>query len=248
MTWLLWIATTLAQEAPPAESSPEEGVSEEVIVTPDAVRRAREAVIRELEALGYDRVTDKGDRVVLKHRDTWKGKIVLYDDGYLEHRRQGIRIVEGPAKELPKGTRWLPCVIVPTACVRTGLTVSRRKLDAQRSRTLVAVEPELLELGDRLADASVGEVLMVLPERLGALWRDGAPLQGEEPLATFRARRQAILRFWESRTDTQWGDQVRSAVEGFVNGVVQESDHPFTSRELARFNAQSAAPRPFEVR
>lgn len=244
MWWL--ISAALAQPVDEV-SSTDDDVSETVIVE-DAVRRARDAVIQELTDLGYERRVDRDGRVVLKHRDTWKGKVVLYDDGYIQHRRQGVRIIEGPAKELPKGTRWLPCVIVPTACVRTGLTVGKRKLDAQRQRTLRAIEPELLELGDRLADASVAEVLMVLPGRLEALWNEGVPLAGSARLSTYRARRAALLDYWESRTETDWGNQIRDAIESFVNGVVQVSDHPFSSREVDRFNERRSTTRAFGVR
>lgn len=239
--YLLWMAAALAQPV-------EEPTSEEIVVEEEAVERARQAVIQELEELGYDRLVERDGRVVLKHRDTWKGKIVLFDDGYLRHERQGFRIVEGPATELPKGTRWLPCIVVPTACVRSGLTVGKRKLDGQKHRTMRAIEPELRELGDRLADASVAEVLLVLPDRLAALWEQGTPLEGGSPLTTYRARRNALLEFWESRTATDWGWQVRDAVEAFTIGVVQASDHPFTKHEVARFNARTSASRPFPYR
>ena len=238
MILLSFFATALAQE-------PE--VSEEVIVS-ERVEAARQAVIDELVNLGFDRVKDQGDRVVLKHSTTWKGKILLYDDGYLRHRRQGLRVVEGPAVGLPDGTRWLPCIIVPTACFEFGATVSDAKFSAVEARTLAEIEPELRTLGDRLADAALAANLEALPEGLEALWADGDPLvPGEQTLETYRERRAAILAFWESRTETPWGEAIRGATESFVRGVVQPSDHPFTAAEVARFNEQTSASRPFEV-
>ena len=213
----------------------QEQVSEEVIVTGRAVEQAREAVIEELVDLGYDRVFERDGRLVLKHHDTWKGKVVLYDDGYLKHRRQGFRVVEGPAKELPKGTRWLPCVVVPTACVQSGLGVGGRKLDGQKGRTMAAVEPRLIDLSERVADAAVAQTLDVLPGRLDALWAEGEPLEGGPPVGTFRARRAEIAAFWASRTETRWGQEVKDAVRAFVSGVVQPSDHPYTAAERRRW-------------
>ena len=228
--WLVLGLAAMAQE-------PE--VSEEITVEADAVRRARQAVIRELTTLGYDRVKEKDGYLVLKHDDTWKGKILLHDDGFIEHRRQGIRIVEGPAKSLPRGTRWLPCILIPTGCVQSGLGVSERKLDAEKARTLEAVQPELVDLSERLADAALAETLDLLPARLEALWAEGAPLEREEePLATMAQRREALLAFWGSRTDTRWGQAVREAVEAFARGVVVPSDTPFTEAELEAARAR----------
>ncbi|MBX2797074.1 MAG: hypothetical protein KTR31_05385 [Myxococcales bacterium] len=230
-------------QVPVKDSEPE--ASEEIIVVGDAVEQARQAVIDDLVDLGFDRVRERSGRVVLKHGTTWRGKIVLYEDGFLKHRRQGVRVVEGPAKELPKGTRWLPCIIVPTACVRVGATVADRKLNAVRSRTMTAITPQLRTLGDRMADAAVASNLELLPDALEALWIEGRPLGGGSPLATFRARRADLLSFWESRTETKWGEQVRGAVEAYVSEVVQHSDHPFVQREVARFNETTSSSRPF---
>ncbi len=235
----LLLALTAAAQTP----------SEEITVygTP-AVEAARQVVVDELKSLGFTRVKEKDGALVLKHETTWKGKIVLYDDGYLKHRRQGVRVVEGPAKELPKGTRWLPCVVVPTACVNAGFTVADRKLDAVRDRTMSDLAPELQALGDRIADAAVAQTVDSLPSKLEALWERGSPLlvQGP-PLATPEARKAELLEFWETRTDTEWGEQVRAVVESFARGVVQTSDHPFTPEELQAFNARSRAGRPLKL-
>ena len=219
---------------------------DEIFVTEAAVQRARQAVIDELVDLGFSRVKEKDGRVVLKHETTWRGKVILYDDGYLRHRRQGFRVVEGPAVGLPKGTRWLPCILIPTGCVKSGATVSDRKFNAERDRTMSAVENDLRNLGDRMADAAVATNLMMLPDRFDALWERGTPLDGAgPPLATYQARRAALLRFWETRTETEWGESVREAVEAFAAGAVQPSDHPFPDWEIERFNATRRASRPF---
>ncbi len=238
----MFAAPGWAQQADP------EPVSEEILVTGEAVEAAREVVIHSLVDLGFDRIKERDGRTVLKHSTTWRGKILLYDDGYLKHRRQGVRAVEGPAAALPEGTRWLPCVIVPTACFRVGATISDRKFDAERGRTMATVGPALQQLGDRMADASLEQTLLQLPDRLQALWSEGSPLEPEgAPLQTYRQRRAAVFAFWESRTDTPWGEAVREGVERFARQIIQHSDHPFTASELRRLDAASSAPRAFPV-
>lgn len=240
---MIWPLLLAAWADEPGDEAP----AEEIVVTWEQVAAAREAVIDELVELGFSRRRERDGRTILKHTTTWRGKIVLYDDGYLKHRRQGLRIVEGPAQTLPKGTRWLPCVLIPTGCVRMGATISDRKFDAERGRTLARVEPELQLLGDRMADASLGGVLEGLAGQLEALWLEGVGLQpGAPPLQTYRERRAALFAFWESRTDNRWGEAVRAGVESFARQVVQLSDHPFTDAELQRLNATSSAPRPFQ--
>ena len=66
---------------------------------------------------------------------------------------------------------------------------------------------------------------------LQKLWDEGLPLEGEAVLATHSERRAAIYAFWSTRTDTPHGEAVRQAVEGFVRGVVQTSEHPFPADE-----------------
>ena len=60
-------------------------------------------------------------------------------------------------------------------------------------------------------------------------------------------RRAALLDFWDSRTDTEWGEVIRGGVESFCRGVVQHSDTPFTPEEIAAFNKPNRASRPFRL-
>jgi len=222
---MVWFLSALAGAQEPAEEITVYGSAE--------VEAARAAVVARLEELGFSRVTVRDGRLVMKHESTWKGKIVLHNDGYLQHLRQGVRVEKGPAVALPRGTRWLPCLLIPTGCFSAGFAVSDRRFRGLRDRTMTQITPQLTALGDRMADASVRDTMNALPPRLAALWSDGTPLGGGPALNTYRARRAELVRFWSTRTNTPWGNQVREVVEAFARGVVQHSDHPFTPAELA---------------
>ena len=144
---------------------------------------------------------------------------------------------------------WLGCVLYPFACVRPGgQVVGTRKFRSVETRTSESVSPDVSEWADRVADLAVGEKAQVLPDRLQALWDDGVPLEeGAPTVDSPEARRAAILAYWESRTDNEWGEALRRVVESFVRGVVQNSDHPYTDREIRQFNRRSRAGRPFTL-
>lgn len=240
-----------AEPEPAAEPAPAPAasVAEEVTVWGRAVEAARQAVVAKIEGLGYDRVQDRGDHVVYKQDVGWKGKVLLWDDGRIETRRRGVS-----GRRMPPiaGTRIRPyplCLIQPTACVDLGSWyVDPHKWRAVEDTVARATAVEVVALGDRLADASLADTVSALPDRLDALWTSGAPLEaGAAPIATFQGRRAALLAFWDSRTETVWGQQVRDVVASFVRGEVQASEHPFTADEALRFDAvrRSAAPFPW---
>lgn len=223
-----------------AFAAPEPEASEEITVWGDpAVQQARDAVIGELDALGYRKLKERADRLVLINEQRWKGKVVLYDDGRLSTRRTGPAFKQ---LEPIAGTRIRPyplCVISPTSCVWAGAwVVSERKWRHIEDEVSRETAVEIVALNDRMADAALSDTLDALPDRLEALWDRGVPITGTEPLPTPEARRAALLAYWESRTDTVWGRQVQAVVEGFVRGVVQSGEHPFTDAELAAHAAR----------
>jgi hypothetical protein len=64
----------------------------------------------------------------------------------------------------------------------------------------------------------------------------GEPLDEEGSLLESPQERKAVLlRHWESRTDTRWGQQIRAVIEIFRE-VVQYSEHAFTDEEVDHFN------------
>lgn len=244
---LIAVAVALGQADPPAE--PE--VSEEVIVWGRLrVEQARDAVIEDLTDLGYTKQIEKDGALVLRHEDPWKGDVWLHDDGWMRIRRQPVR-VEAPAT--PWGRKnsagsWLGCVLYPFLCVRPGgQVVGTRKFMAVETRTAGAVGPQVSEWSDRVADLAVDDKVAALPDRLEALWTRGEPLEPGDPLTTPEARKDALLTYWETRTDTPWGEAIREAVEAFVRAEVQSSDTPFTDAEIASFNARSRAGRAFDL-
>ncbi len=228
----LALAAALAQE-PDEDEAPEE-----VIVYGELlVEQARQAVVEELQELGYDaEVLDRGDHVVYRHAAPWQGEVVLYDDGWMRVKRQPLR-VEG--REVPwarEGTAvaWAGCLVYPWACLRiNGAMIGERKWRGVENRTVDRIQPRVETWGDRVADLAVERKSNALPDLLQVLWDEGRPLEPGPVLGTHEARRRAILDYWASRTETVWGDHVRATVESFCRGVVQRSEFPFTVEELA---------------
>ncbi|MBX2797843.1 MAG: hypothetical protein KTR31_09250 [Myxococcales bacterium] len=245
----LWIASLAASQTPeepaegqPAEEPDAEQTLEVTVYGEMLVEQARQAVVEELEELGFDHdVIEMADRVVYRHVEPWRGEVVLFDDGWMQVKRQPLQ-VEG--REVPWAKRntplaWAGCLIYPWACLRVnGVMVGQRKWRARETLTVTAVQPKVEVWSDRVADLAVGRKVEALPQLLEALWLEGRPIDGTlQRLLTYRDRRAALLDFWSTRTETAWGHEVRRAVEGFCRAVVQSSDHPFLPRELERFNA-----------
>lgn len=227
------------------------GGSDEMVVYGERlVDQARREVVETIEELGYDyEVKKQGDRVVYRHPSAWYGEVVLYDDGYMQVKRQRIR-VEGRAVPWAKRRNspgaWLGCFVYPWACIRVyGATVSRRRWMGTQTRTVAELAPKVEVLADRIADLETTRRVAALPGKLEALWDEGAPLDRRSgALRDPESRRQAILQYWGSRTETVWGRMVRETVENFVEAVVQTSEHPFTAAEIDAFNADRDVPFP----
>jgi hypothetical protein len=121
-------------------------------------------------------------------------------------------------------------------CVRpAGQFVSQRRNEGVRARAVGALEHNTHLWQEALADRAHAEQLGLLPDRLVLLWEEGRPLDGTEPFLTPEARRDALYRYWNGRTQTQWGEDVRRVIEGFVRSVVQDSDTPFPDQESGWF-------------
>lgn len=234
--WLALVGAAQTPEPPP--EPPAEAELELIVYGELLVEQARQAVVDELAELGFSDVIERGDHVVYRHESPWHGEVVLYEDGWMEVKRQPLRVegrqVPWAKKDTPLA--WAGCLIYPWACLRVnGALVGVRKWRGSESRTVAEVQPEVRIWGDRIADLAVERKADGLPERLGALWAEGIALQGGPPLLTYRERRAALIAYWESRTDTAWGEAVRQVVVSFCRAVVQHSDHPFTDAELQAF-------------
>jgi len=251
-------------EAPPptedTRTSPEDDEAEEVLVDPieqapsaelvvygeRLVDQARREVVETLEDLGYDyEVKSQGDRTIYRHPAAWYGEVVVHDDGWVQVKRQRIR-VEGRAVPWAKRRgsvgAWLGCFVYPWGCIRVyGATVSRRKWMGTQTRTVADLQPKVERLGDRIADLETMRRVAELPARLEALWDHGTPLTAGAPvLATRPERRRAILEHWGTRTDTEWGRRVRETIMNFVVAVIQDGPDAFIQSEITAFNAGRA--------
>ncbi len=242
MLTALWISMANAQE--PA--------AREVVVYGEIlVQQARAEVVAALREAGFTDEIDKGDHVIYRAPQAWKGEVVIYDDGYMITKRQPVQVrsPKMPWGEEGSVASGIGCVLYPWLCIRTsGQTVGHRKFMAQETRATQAAADEVHIWAERVADLHTSERIAALPDQLAALWEDGTPIDGEGPvLATTAERKQALLAFWETRTESPWGLEVRAAVESFLRGVVQSSDTPITPEEIAAFNASSKALRPIAV-
>ena len=245
---------TASDEAGEEEDDDDVFVADEITVyAEERVQRARSAVEEQIGRMGYEEeVTRVGDRTVYRHASPWKGEVVLHDDGWTIVRRQPLR-VEGrkmPWTKANTPVAWAGCFLYPWFCVRTGGTlIGRNKWRAVEGRTVEGMQPQVRNWGERIADLATARKVSDLPERLEALWTEGVPLDGgAERIDAMAERRAALLRFWGTRTDTVWGEQVRRAVASFCRGVVQDSDHPFTAEEVDAFNATRPGEAPFDLR
>jgi hypothetical protein len=249
---------------PVLAQSPDEEPSEEVTVYGQPlVAKAREQLIHDLGEQGYSQEIDRGDYILLRNVQPWKGEIRIYDDGWVRMKRQPLRVEsrELPWAEQGSALAWASCALYPPMCIKTGgILVGRRKWMAVQGRTLGQVDPEVDVYADRVADSATDQVISSLPARLEALWLRGEPLRPGAPTAltveerkaapaalTVEERKAALLDFWNSRTDTPWGDRVREAVEGFLRAEVQTGPYAFTESELDAFNEQRACARVLDL-
>ena len=119
--------------------------------------------------------------------------------------------------------------------------LSPAKFDHFKGAAVDSTAAEVEQWTARIADLAIDRKLEDLNIALTALWEEGRPLEGGDALPSPQSRREALLAYWDSRTETVWGLRVREAVAGFIRGEVQYSDHPFTEAEMVRFNEGRSA-------
>lgn len=249
---------TAVEDAPPAAEpaspGPAEGASapaadddggmvvhggEEVLVLGEhIVSQARAAVIRTMEELGYKAVRERNGTVILRPPEAWWGKAKLTPWGDLELGGPGLA-VDGPResggaynadamldRDQQSGTLGL-AVVSP----------SQRKLEGVYAGVRTAVEPGLVAWREAIRRRALGAQLETLPDRLAALWERGEGL-GREQLDTVDQRKEALLSYWATRTDTVEGRAVTRTIEMFLREVVQASEHPITAEEAEQAEAR----------
>ncbi len=227
------------------EYTREEGEYTVIVFSELQLRQAREALMGKAADVGYTRVIEKGDRTIMRHELPWRGDLVMYDDGRVEVKRQPIRF-EAPGDQAKK-TNWLWCALLVPCLRPAGQLVSQRKFSAYQRSLMEGISGELHVFEARLADYGLGQKLDELPDALQDLWDKGIPLDGGPRLESVAERKVALLSYWDTRTETAWGDAVRQTVEAFILGVVQQSDTPLTESEVAGFNQHRKGIRPFDL-
>jgi len=265
---LILMSLLLAQEPPvvePAEPAPvedaetpapeaeDELTEEEFEGLPEIevwdeleVRRKRAALMRAAKEVGYSEVIRKKGKIILRHAQTYHGEVVLYADGGVEVKRQPVQfepvLAKGPAA-------WLTCIIPPLCLRMNGQLVSKRRYQTFESEAFAAIEEDVIAYQDAISDRAVAKKVHALPSELEALWQDGEhmPEMPEDmPTASYEDRRAMLFAFWDTRTETQWGDEVRRTVEAFIRGEVQ-STYPYTVEELDRYEANRSVLRSFKT-
>ncbi len=256
--WLLVLTVALAQDSAPAEGAPGEGSEEasveqedlaadsssgeEILIVGDAVvQEARHEVTRALAAQGFVAKRRRDGVTVYLHPVPYKPKVLVYDDGFVLIRRRGFAYTPPQVGNVPRGMeialRTTLCVLAPIYCFHApGLVMSPARLEQQKEIVVEAVEDEVRAYNDALASRALGGRLEDVADMLNAIWIWGMHPETGEILRTPVQRRQALMTFWESRADNEYGDAVRIMVEDFMNYEVQVSSWPYTEAEVAALN------------
>lgn len=244
--WGAAVARAEDRESPPPVSASGDPAIPEIVVHGDLlVEQARREMIHSLQQQGFTRVQRMDGYVRLRNEAAWAGEVRIYDDGWVTMKRQPVRIEAPNIRGIPKPLAWATCLVIPTGCIRAGgPLLSKRKWMGVEQRTLDSIQTDITVYGDRIADVATESTVNALPDRLAALWNSGTPLMPDErPAVNYDERKAALLEYWDSRTETVWGDRVRDAVEAFLRAEVQTSEHAFTEAEIAAFNAKRSVQR-----
>jgi hypothetical protein len=93
---------------------------------------------------------------------------------------------------------------------------SRRRLHRHHEQALAAAGEALVHYRAVIAETALRAQLDALPARLDALWRDGSPMYGGEPIPDEAGRRAAVLELWATRADNPSGRRVAAAIEAWI--------------------------------
>ncbi len=226
--------------APPAapaaeeeEEAPLPGAEVTIFSVPE-VARARDALVQQLRAEGYRRSERKDGYTIYHHDAPYRPQVVLHDDGWIQVRRERIRI-HAPGRRFanegsPLEYLWCATIIALPYCISPGgQLISKTKLEAFKEEVFDATQVEVRQLNNAVAGHAMEQRLSRdIPAQLEGIWRDGSlPIQ---------TRKDRILALWDTRTDTPEGDAAREAIENFMAAVIQTSATPYTAAELEAFN------------
>jgi len=216
----------------PAEFRTLEDGTEEVVVYSPASARA--AITERLASMGYGEGVQIDGGIRYRSEKALEPWVKVYDDGRVEVQSAGWAETEDPMAD--DGTITIP-------------SISKKKLAKRRAKVLENIWYEVTVWRQARIRVAVQEMLGVrLPDQLAALWERGEPMFGEGEVEEVSARRAALLDYWASRPCTEDGKMTREVVETYMRRVVQESEAPFTSDEIAAASSRSTCPdAPLEI-
>lgn len=230
----LWFALALGQDAPAAPIDPrinEEGLLEVIVVGEQDIKEAREAVVRDMEELGYRSKTRGDGTLVFKPPKSWMGRVRLSREGLVEFGRPVLALAGGSTAPVDQD----PLSRDPQSGITPQLSLyvlpSKRKLSHVEVRVLDEVWPEIREYNDAIARKAFGETLYALPAHLDATWAEGTPLLGDTPLPTPAARKAAILDYWSGLPDSAQGNEASRTVETWLRAMLQGTPDAVTLEE-----------------
>ena len=231
----------MVEEAP--EAAADEAVNEEMVIHGQmVVAKKRAALEKKLKRMGYKRFIRKKGRTVIRPSRAYKPTILLDDDGWIVIKRSPIRFEPpGRAAESTSKLRYLWCLPPLTiACVRIGgQMVHRRRLMTYKGRVAGQTHSYVKEWQDAIISQAMNVRLTTdIPEMLDSIWQEGLTDPDAHPLESAKARRNAIMEFWHTRTCVKEGAQARQLAWDFIVYEIQASNDPASRAEVEAANAK----------
>lgn len=231
-----------------------------------AIRQARWDAVIALKRLGWDPRQKDGGRTVFKPPRPWLGRAELDAEGNLSFRYPLVRFRSAslsPTQPMdptesnphlqrsPSGHMRDGGFTLPAGQAGLWIKPSHKILDGWYDRTRIAVEPQLRNLAIARRDTAIAARLDEVIAQLDALWADGTPLVGGQPVPE-PERTRAVLFFWATRADSFEGQQVTRTVETWLRNNVEPTEEQRTAaeklrqdgRRLPRPDRPSSAPTP----
>lgn len=227
--------------APVEDVAPvEDEASEEIVVWGRlATEQARDAIVHQLEDLGWDVVRRDEGRTVLRGPRAWMGRAELDEDGAFSWTRPLMGFTTLPPEAWAPPADEPPDPNLPPPLVGAGpsfwILPSRTRLDEVRASVLAATQDEVDRYREVRRRTIFEEQLQTLPERLDRLWSDGEPLEPGPSLPDPAARRRVVLEHWASRADTPEGGRAAEVIGTWLAETVQTSPWPITDEERAAY-------------
>lgn len=241
---LLLFPTAWADDPPPPPPV-EAPADATIIVEGDALKRVMERISAALATEGFERQKDDGTSTVFLNRDTWKGRVRVYDDGYWLWEHQPTRM-HAPGQDWgDEGPSWTYalCVVAPTSCLsppsRLVNVSDGRKQTLYKDQIAAVVHAPVEDLRKlREAEGQRDRLERGIPADCAALWSD--------PTKSPIERRAALFALWDSRTDTPAGREAQIAIVAWIDDTVQASSDPFSAAEVEVLNGRRTSASSFD--